>query len=452
MVRPDLYLPPSFLAWLAPYLAVFSRRTRPTAAALAVGALLAVGPRTVTNCLRALGLAEHPSFTAFHRVLNRNAWSGLALARTLLRMTVAAFVPSGPIVIGLDHTLERRRGPRIGPAQRFYDASRRADTSKPTSRGLRWLSAMVLIEVPFAGSIWALPVLTALTPSKAWSEQHGRCHRPVAEWARLMLLAIRRWLPERSIVAVMDGEFAVLHLLHALRPSMVVITRLRKDARLFDPPPCCDDKPGRPARKGKRQPLLSARLTDPATRWRRVVQASRIAWRSAGWIEYTYGTALWHHGGKPLVPILWVLVRYPDGRHEPEAFLCTDTEASPRDVLDCFNRRWAVETTYEESRAHLGVETQRQWSDPAIFRTTPLLLGLYTAVALYTHQNAERLALSPRRAAWYPKPAPTFADALARLRQHFWLERIVTSGAGTDMTEPISPALQGIIEAVCYAL
>jgi len=182
MVRPDLHLPPSFLAWLAPFLAAFSRRTRPTAAALAAGALLAVGPRTVTSCLRALGLAEHPSFTAFHHVLNRNTWSGLALARTLLRMTVAAFVPSGPIVIGIDHTLERRRGPCIGPAGRFYDASRRADMPKPTSRGLRWLSAMVLVEVPFAGRIWALPVLT---PSKAWSERHGRRHRTTTEWAEL---------------------------------------------------------------------------------------------------------------------------------------------------------------------------------------------------------------------------------------------------------------------------
>lgn len=124
MVRPALHLPPRFLAWLTPFLAVFPRRSRPTAAALAVGALLAVGPRTVTNCLRALGLAGHPGFTAFHRVLNRNAWSGLALARALLRAVVAAFVPSGPIIVGVDHTLERRRGRRIGPAGHFYDAGR----------------------------------------------------------------------------------------------------------------------------------------------------------------------------------------------------------------------------------------------------------------------------------------------------------------------------------------
>jgi hypothetical protein len=450
MVRPDLHLPPSFVAWLAPFLTAFSRRSRSTTAALTVGALLAVGPRTVTNCLRALGLAEHPSFTAFHRVLNRNAWSGLALARTLRHMVVAAFVPTGPIILGLDHTLERRRGPRIGPAGRFYDAIRRADTPKPTSRGLRWLSAMVLVEVPFAGRIWGLPVLTALTPSQAWSERHGQRHRTVTEWARLLLLTLRRWLPKRTIVAVMDGEFAALDLLHALAPSMVVITRMRRDARLFDPP-SYQDKPGRPGRKGKRQPLLSARITDPATRWLRAVQSSRTSWRSNGWIEYAHGTALWHHGGKPIVPILWVLVRYPDGRREPEAFLCTDISAAPRDVLDCFNRRWAVETTYEEARAHLGMETQRQWSDPAIFRTTPVLLGLYSVVTLYVHQNAERLALSPRRAAWYPKPAVTFADAIARLRQHLWLERIVTSAAPTDVTEPISPAIQCIVEAACYA-
>ena len=310
---------------------------------------------------------------------------------------------------------------------------------------------MVLVDVPFAGRIWALPVLTALTPSRSWSERHGRRHRSLTEWARLMLLAIHRWLPGRAIVAVMDGEFAALEFLHALRPFMAVITRMRKDARLFDPPPGHNDKPGRTPRKGKRQPLLSARITDPATRWQRIVQPSRTSWCSSGWIEYAHGTALWHHGGKPIVPILWVLVRYPDGRREPEAFLCTDTTASPRDVLDCFTRRWAVETTYEEARAHLGMETQRQWSDPAVFRTTPLLLGLYSVVTLYAYQNAERFALSPRRAAWYPKPAPTFANALARLRRHLCFERIIMSAKSTDMMEPITPELQAILDVVCYA-
>jgi hypothetical protein len=381
MVRPDLHLPQAFIAWMAPFLAAFRRRSRDTAAALAVGALLAIGPRTVTNCLRALGLAEHPSFTAFHRVLNRNVWSGLALARTLLGQLVPAFEPSRPfVIIGVDHTLERRRGRRIEPASHFHDAVRSTAKQKITSRGLRWISAMLLVQVPFAGRIWGLPVLTALTPSKAWCEHHKRRYRPVTKWAEmakvpmaqaigmpsegeLLLLTLHRWLPDRMIVAVMDGEFAAIDLLHRLRRSMVVITRLRLDACLFDPPLAYKGR-GRYPKKGARQPSLKARITDPATVWKRTVQASRTSWRTGGWIEYAFGTALWYHGGKEPLPIRWVLVRYPDKRHDTEAFLCTDTQMGPVDVLDCYNRRWSMETTYEEARLSPGHSTRLCLAEP----------------------------------------------------------------------------------------
>jgi hypothetical protein len=450
MVCSDLSLPQAFVTWMAPFLAAFSRRTRTTAAALTVGALLAVGPRTVSNCLRTLGLAEHPSFATFHRLLNRNAWSGLALARTLLRLLVTTFVPNGAIILGVDHTLERRRGRHIQPASYFHDAIRSSAERQVSSRGLRWVSAMLLVEVPFAGRIWGLPILTALTPAKTWCERHSRRYRPVTDWAERLLLTLRRWLPERLIVAVMDGEFAAIDLLHRLRRSMVVITRLRLDACLFDPPAAYKGR-GRYRKKGARQPSLKARITDPTMRWTRAVQASRTSWRSGGWMEYATGTARWYHGGKEPLPIRWVLVRYPDKRRATEAFLCTDIQMAPLDVLDCYNRRWAMETTYEEARAHLGVETQRQWSDPAIFRTTPLLFGLYSLVAVYVQQNVERLALSPRRAAWYPKPAATFTDALARLRQHFWFDLFVTSADTPDMTKTPPPELQRLIQIACYA-
>ena len=294
MVRPDLHLPPSFVAWLAPFLAAFSRRSRPTTAALAVGALLAVGPRTVTNCLRTLGLAEHPSFTAFHRVLNRNVWSGLALARTLLGMVVATFVPAGPVIIGLDHTLERRRGPRIGPAQRFYDASLRADVPKPASRGLRWLSAMVLVDVPFAGRIWGLPVLTALTPSKAWSEQHGRRHRPVTEWARRLLLTLRRWLPvrrrrhgwrvRRPGSAARAARIRGGHHLDAQRCAAVQ-SAVQPRGQAWPAHP--QGHATTPAVRARHRPALAlprrdVSEADRATPWQRVVQASRTSWRSSG--------------------------------------------------------------------------------------------------------------------------------------------------------------------------
>jgi hypothetical protein len=120
-------------------------------------------------------------------------------------------------------------------------------------------------------------------------------------------------------------------------------------------------------------------------------------------------------------------------------------------VLEWFNHRWAMEVTYEESRTHLGVETQRQWSDPAVFRTAPLLFGLYSLVTLYVHQNVGRLALSPRRALWYPKPAPTFADALARLRRQLWFDQLVTSPGNDDMTGTPPPLLQRLVDQACYA-
>lgn len=450
MARPAVALPRTFVAWLWPYLDAFSGRTRTTVAALAVGAVLAVGPRTVTNVLRTLGLADDPGFATFHRVLNRNAWSGLTLARTLLTALVSTFVPDGPIVIGVDHTLERRRGPHVRPASHCYDSVRSSKEQTVTSRGLRWMTAMLLVEVPFAGRIWGLPVLSALVPSRSWCEAQGRHYRPTTAWARALLLRLRRWLPDRLLVAVMDGEFAALNLLDALSPHMIAVTRLRLDARLFDPPP---DPPltVRAVAKGARQPTLRARLTDAATVWRRIARPSRTRWRSGGWIEYASGTALWHHQGKPIVPILWVMVRYPGGRRDPEAFLCTDLAVSPRTVLEWYNRRWAMETTYEESRAHLGIETQRQWADPAVFRTAPLLFGLYSLATLYVHENADRFALSPRRAIWYPKPAPTFADALARLRQHLWFDQAITSLKGGDMLKTPPPLLPRLVALACYA-
>jgi hypothetical protein len=154
-------------------------------------------------------------------------------------------------------------------------------------------------------------VLTALTPSKAWCERHKRRYRPVTKWAELLLLTLHRWLPERMIVAVMDGEFVAIDLLHRRRRCMVVITRLRLDACLFNSPSTYNGR-GRYPKKGSRQPSLKARITDRATIWKRAsehasegVQASRTSWHSGGWIEYATGTALWYHGGKEPLPIRW---------------------------------------------------------------------------------------------------------------------------------------------------
>ncbi|MGI4944029.1 MAG: transposase, partial [Janthinobacterium lividum] len=178
-------------------------------------------------------------------------------------------------------------------------------------------------------------------------------------------------------MVVGDSGFAALGLLAVLsRRGVACITRLRLDAAFYDPaPPRLPGTNGRPRRKGRRLANLSDVLVDPATPWQRV---SVPGWYGGSRrdIEISTTTAVWCHGGMPIVPIRWVLVRDPLGRFDPQALLCTDQACDPVQVLRWFVQRWQVEVTFREVRDHLGVETQRQWSDKAIARTTPCLLGL----------------------------------------------------------------------------
>ena len=372
--------------------------------------------------LQVMGLGQVSTFTNYHRVLNRNRWSSRAAAKRLLHLLLGAFVPDGPVVIGIDETIERRWGAKIKARGIYRDPVRSSRGHFVKASGLRWITVMLLAPIPWAGRVWALPFLTALAPSERFAREQGRRHKKLTDWARQLLVLVARWLPERRLIAVADSSYAAIELLAAVRRHLTMITRLRLDARLFDPPP--PRRPGtmgRPRVSGARQPTLAERLADPKTRWRRVTVAGWYG-RTERQIELISGTALWYHPGKR-VPIRWLLVRDVAGEFEPQGFLCTDPDADPLDVLRWFVRRWSVEVTFAEVRRHLGVETQRQWSDLAIARTTPALLGLFSLVTLW----AEDLlggGVVPRRAAWYPKPQPTFSDALAAVRHRLWTRRL----------------------------
>ena len=177
---------------------------------------------------------------------------------------------------------------------------------------------------------------------------------------------------------------------------------------------------GRPRKKGPRLPTLQKGLTDPNTAWKTL----RLDWygQPKRRIQYATGTAVWYHTGLPAVPIRWVLVRDPKGVFESRAILSTDPQLSPKVILPYFMRRWAMEVTFEEANAHLGVEGQRQWNDRAITRATPCLLGLFSVVTLIAERLQAR-GLSRRpilTTAWYRKEKPTFADALAWVRGELW--------------------------------
>ena len=162
-------------------------------------------------------------------------------------------------------------------------------------------------------------------------------------------------------------------------------------------------------------------LKDKQTQWQTAVFSQWYGYVDKK-MQICSHTAVWYRSGKPVVPLRWVLLRDPDGKLKPRAILCTDLEMNPIEIVQCFLRRWAIEVTFEEVRRHLGVETQRQWSDKAIERTTPVLLGLFSLVTLMAHQLAQKGKLVIAKTEWYQKSYPTFSDALIGVRKLCWKE------------------------------
>ena len=412
-------VPEVLAAWMRPFAPYFTTAVWRHVLVLVAGALLAPGRRTVTAVLRVMGLDQGSGFAVYHRVLSTGRWSSRAVAHRLLLLLVAAFVPKGPVVVGIDDTIERRWGAKIRARGIHRDPVRSSHGHFVKASGLRWLCVMLLVPVPWAGCVWALPFLTVLAPSERYAAEQGRRHKKLTDCARQALLQTARWLPGRRVIAVGDSNFSAIELLRDAGRHLCLISRLRLDAGLYKPvPPRKPGAVGRPPVKGARLPSLKERLESPATRWRKV---SIDGWygRTERRLHIACGTALWHRPGMR-VAIRWVLVRDPSGEKEPQAFLCTDLSADPVDILRWFIRRWRVETTFEEARRHLGMETQRQWSDLAILRTTPALLGLFSLVTLWATQLQAAQRLLPECVRWYPKHTATFSGALALVRLELW--------------------------------
>ena len=448
-------LPAAMIAVVRCFAPLFSPRVWSHAQVLLIGAILAPAQRTVAAALRVTGRAQGRQFHRYHRVLSRAAWSELAAGRVLLGLLVAAFAPTGPLLFGIDETLERRRGQRIAAKGIYRDPVRSSHSHFVKASALRWVCLMLLVPIPWAARTWALPVLTALAPSERYNRERGQRHKTLTDWARQLLLVVRRWWPERAIVAVADSTYAALEFLaacRAWRTPVTVVTRLRLDAALYDPaPPRRPHQTGRPRLKGARQPTLAAVAADPRTAWSEVTVAH---WYGAGarTVEVASATAVWYHSGLPVVTLRWVLIRDPHGNFATQALLCTDPAVAPAQILAWFVQRWQLEVTFEEARRHLGLETQRQWSEAAIRRTTPALLGLFSLVTLLAHQRMPGLGGAVvRQATWYRKRHPTFADALALVRRDIWQHQAFsTSACAEEMVKVPRALVTTLTETLCY--
>ena len=413
-------LPVSIIKLMSPFRPTFDKRTWAKGKELMIGAILSTGKRTVTAALRVMGHAENKHYAKYHHVLNRAKWSAHELSQTLLKLLLSQLdKEKGPLVFGIDETIERRWGLRIKSRGIYRDPVRSSRSHFVKASGLRWVSLMWLTRIAWAERIWALPFLTVLAPSERYYAEQKRTAKSILDWARQMVYQLRRWLPNRLLILVADSSYAALEFLHACQTApkpVAVITRLRLDAALYTPVPSRKKGMlGRKRKKGRRLPTPQAFMDDPRTRWSTVT----VNWYGGQrrTIGIASGFALWYHSGKPAVTIRWVLIRDPLAKFESQALLATDRTLKPVQIVEWFVQRWPLEVTLQEARAHLGVESQRQWSDLAIARTTPILLGLFSWITLAAHALLADGTASVQQAAWYAKRRPTFADALACVRK-----------------------------------
>ena len=367
--------PPEFSEIISEFSPLFSKKVFERAGQLLLGTILTSGKRTVCRVLRTLGLQNIKNWDLYHRVLSRAKWSPLKCAHRLLGILIKHFVNTTTLVFGLDETLERRRGRNF---------------------------------------------LSVLAPSQRYHQKQGKQHKTLSDWARQICLLLYRWLPDFELIILGDGSYSIMELLASTRNYVTWITRFRLDAALYDfPPPYRNGQLGRPPIKGKRLDSLQQRLDDPNTKWKQV-RFSKWYEEENKLMEITSGIALWYRGGKPVVTLKWILVRDPKGKHDPVAIQCTDLSLDPIQIVEHYLKRWQVEVTFEEVRAHLGVETQRQWSDLAILRTTPVLMALFSIITIWANHLNDKHLLTAFQTAWYYKPHPTFSDAVAAVRYRIW--------------------------------
>lgn len=448
------YLPQHILDVLFAFAPLFSNSVWTHAKVLAIGAILCTGKRTVTSVLKIMGMKDEKRFTNYHRVLNRANWKPLQAARILLGLLVRLVAPSLPLIIAIDETIERRKGKKINTKGCYRDAVRSTEKNVVKCFGLKWISMMLIVPLPWSKRPWALPFLTVLAPAKRYNEANGKQHKTTVDWAIQMIKQVGRWLPDKDIVLVGDGAYAAVALAlccAGLSVPVTLVSRLRLDAALYDsPPPDQPGKPGPKPKKGKKQPSLKKRVEYPNTSWTPI----EILWydgikRS---LEIFSGISLWYTPGKAPVPIKWIVVRDPEGKLRTEAFFCTNLEAGELQILRWFILRWNIEVTFEELRAHLGIETQRQWSDKAIARSTPALFGLFSIVVLVAIKMLKDATIPILKCAWYRKPEATFSDVIAFVRRHIWSARYFANSSETaDLINSGHNLLADLLDQVCYA-
>jgi DDE superfamily endonuclease len=389
---------------------------------LLVGAVLTTGRRTVANLLRTLRHLAPGHRTDYQRVLSRAPWSGLTLGCALIQFLLDYFVPDGPVMLIGDDTVDGHKGQHVYGKARHRDPVRSTHTYTAWRYGHRWVVLAILVKFPLATRAWALPVLIDLYRSEEGNRQRGRPHRTPAQLiCRLLRLLLIRF-PDRTFVFAGDsgyGTHEVARFCHRHRDRLTLVSKLHPDANLFDPPPPYTGT-GRPRVKGNRRPKPRQAVAAAKTFTR-----LEVGWYGGGKrrFETLDSTGYWYKSGMRLVPVRWVFVRDVTGTHRDEYFFTTDGDLTPTQVIGLYCGRWNIETTFQEVRSALGLETTRGWCKKTVLRAGPCLLGLYSVVAILFHTLPESKRTGT--VSWPGKATVTFSDALCSVRRWLWDETIL---------------------------
>lgn len=402
--------------------AAFTRPTYERFVILLLAAILTTGCRTVLNLLRTVGDLAPGDPSSYHRVFAKRRWSLWRLGRALAGYILARWLPPGPVQVAGDDTVAEHKGKKVYGKACHRDAVRSSHSFTAYRWGHKWVVLAILVRFPVATRPWALPVLCALYCTAKEDEKRGRRHKTPAQLMRQLLAVLCRWFPKRRFVFVGDGGFGVHPLAsfaHRQRRRLTLVSRFYADANLYALPPApTGKKTGRPRKKGPKLPSPAAVV---ATTRRR--QRLRVSWYGGGQrdIAVVTGTGHWYKSGAGLVPVRWVYVHDRTGTHRDDYFFSTAVDMTAQEIVEAYTRRWNLETTFQEMRSYLKLETTRGWTEHTVLRTAPCLFGLYAVIAVFYAAwpvSWQRQRAVTRR----DKTAVTFADAITAVRRWLWVE------------------------------
>ena len=439
-----LTIPPEAAPLLHEFSQAFTRPTAARATVLLFAALLTTGRRTVANLLRTAGGLAGGSSCSYRRVLSQARFNGLRVACLFSRFLIRCWLPSGPIPLAGDDTVCEHRGKKVHGKARHRDAVRSSHSYTAYRYGHKWVVLAVLVRRPWSRRPWALPLLIALYRSPEDNRRRGRPHKTPAQLMQLLLRTMLRWFPERSFAFAGDTGFGSHEMARfaARRASRLrLVSRFCAAANLYEPPPpVLGKKPAhRPRKKGAKLPSPEQVVAGAA------LQPLNVAWYGGGRrdVEVASGVGHWYKSGQELVPVRWVYVHDRTGTHRDDYLFSTDVELTAAEIIEAYGGRWNIETTFQEAREYLGLETTRGRCRSTVLRAEPFLLGQYGVVAwLYEQLPAQQRAA---RVCWEGKQGTTFSDALAAVRRWLWQDWAFETGGHREAFSKLPEDLQGLL-------